>query len=153
MIRTLQQHAVHKGIDVYMECTIQRLLKDGDRISGAIGYWRENGRFIVFKTKAVVLATGGIGKAFKITSNSWEYTGDGIGLALEAGADLIDMEMVQFHPTGMVWPPSVRGILAPESARGDAAPLKNAPAERFMFNYLSQFFPAHPADTEPSPAS
>ena len=148
MIRTLQQHAVHKGIDVYMECTIQRLLKDGDRISGAIGYWRENGRFVVFKTKAVVLATGGIGKAFKITSNSWEYTGDGIGLALEAGADLIDMEMVQFHPTGMVWPPSVRGILVTESVRGDGGTLKNAAGERFMFNYVSEFFRAETADTE-----
>jgi succinate dehydrogenase / fumarate reductase flavoprotein subunit len=148
MIRTLQQHAVHKGIDVYMECTIQRLLKDGDRISGAIGYWRENGRFIVFKTKAVVLATGGIGKAYKITSNSWEYTGDGIGLALEAGADLIDMEMVQFHPTGMVWPPSVRGILVTESVRGDGGTLKNAAGERFMFNYVPDFFRAETADTE-----
>src|SRR5260221_5008347 len=148
MIRTLQQHAVHKGIDVYMECTIQRLLKDGDRISGAIGYWRENGRFIVFKTKAVVLATGGIGKAYKITSNSWEYTGDGIGLALEAGADLIDMEMVQFHPTGMVWPPSVRGILGTERVRGDGGKLKNAGGERFMFNYVPDFFRAETADTE-----
>src|SRR6267142_1570445 len=148
MIRTLQQHAVHKGIDVYMECTIQRLLKDGDRISGAIGYWRENGRFVVFKTKAVVLATGGIGKAYKITSNSWEYTGDGIGLALEAGADLIDMEMVQFHPTGMVWPPSVRGILVTESVRGDGGTLKNAAGERFMFNYVPDFFRAETADTE-----
>src|SRR5882672_6238624 len=148
MIRTLQQHAVHKGIDVYMECTIQRLLKDGDRVSGAIGYWRENGRFVVFNTKAVVLATGGIGKAYKITSNSWEYTGDGIGLALEAGADLIDMEMVQFHPTGMVWPPSVRGILVTESVRGDGGTLKNATGERFMFNYVPEFFRAETADTE-----
>src|SRR5438132_6608690 len=148
MIRTLQQHAVHKGIDVYMECTIQRLLKDGERISGAIGYWRENGRFIVFKTRAVVLATGGIGKAFKITSNSWEYTGDGIGLALEAGADLIDMEMVQFHPTCMVWPPSVRGILVTESVRGDGGTLTNAAGERFMFNYVPDFFRAETADTE-----
>jgi succinate dehydrogenase / fumarate reductase, flavoprotein subunit len=147
MIRTLQQHAVHKGIDVYMECTIQRLLKDGERVSGAIGYWRETGRFVVFKTKAVVLATGGIGKAFKITSNSWEYTGDGIGLALEAGAELIDMEMVQFHPTGMVWPPSVRGILVTESVRGDGGTLKNAAGERFMFNYVPDFFRAETADT------
>lgn len=148
MIRTLQQHVVHKGIDVFMECTIQRLLKDGDCVSGAIGYWRETGRFVVFKTKAVVLATGGIGKAFKITSNSWEYTGDGIGLALEAGADLIDMEMVQFHPTGMVWPPSVRGILVTESVRGDGGTLKNAAGERFMFNYVPDFFRAETADTE-----
>src|SRR6266853_822324 len=148
MIRTLQQHAVHKGIDVYMECTIQRLLKDGDRISGAIGYWRENGRFVVFKTKAVVLATGGIGKAWKITSNSWEYTGYGQALALCAGADLIDMEFVQFHPTGMVWPPSVRGILVTESVRGDGGTLKNAGGERFMFNYVPDFFRAETADTE-----
>src|SRR5437762_3633761 len=148
MIRTLQQHAVHKGIDVYMECTIQRLLKDGERISGAIGYWRENGRFVVFKTRAVVLATGGIGKAYKITSNSWEYTGDGIGLALEAGADLIDMEMVQFHPTGMVWPPSVRGILVTESVRGDGGTLRNSAGERFMFNYVPEFFRAETADNE-----
>src|SRR6202048_4273691 len=148
MIRTLQQHAVHRGIDVYMECTIQRLLKDGDRVSGAIGYRRENGRFIVFKTRAVVLATGGIGKAFKITSNSWEYTGARILRALEAGADLIDMEMVQFHPTGMVWPPSVRGILVTESVRGDGGTLKNAAGERFMFNYVPDFFRAETAETE-----
>jgi succinate dehydrogenase / fumarate reductase flavoprotein subunit len=148
MIRTLQQHAVHRGIDVYMECTIQRLLKDGERVSGAIGYWRETGRFVVFKSKAVVLATGGIGKAYKITSNSWEYTGDGIGLALEAGADLIDMEMVQFHPTGMVWPPSVRGILVTESVRGDGGTLKNAAGDRFMFKYVPDFFRAETADTE-----
>jgi succinate dehydrogenase / fumarate reductase, flavoprotein subunit len=148
MIRTLQQHAVHRGIDVYMECTLQRLLKDGDRVSGAIGYWRENGRFIVFKAKAVVLATGGIGKAYKITSNSWEYTGDGIALALEAGADLIDMEMVQFHPTGMVWPPSVRGILVTESVRGDGGTLKNSAGDRFMFKYVPDFFRAETAETE-----
>ena len=148
MIRTLQNHAVHKGIDVYMECTIQRLLKDGDRIAGAIGYWRENGRFVVFKAPAVVLATGGIGKVYKITSNSWEYTGDGIGLALQAGADLIDMEMVQFHPTGMVWPPSVRGILVTESVRGDGGTLRNASGERFMFNYIPEFFRTETADNE-----
>jgi succinate dehydrogenase / fumarate reductase, flavoprotein subunit len=148
MIRTLQNHAVHKGIDVYMECTIQRLLKDGDRIAGAIGYWRENGRFVLFKAPAVVLATGGIGKAYKITSNSWEYTGDGIALALQAGADLIDMEMVQFHPTGMVWPPSVRGILVTESVRGDGGTLRNASGERFMFNYIPEFFRSETADNE-----
>src|SRR5205823_972360 len=148
MIRTLQQHAVHKGIDVYMECTIQKLLKDGDRIAGAIGYWRENGRFVVFKARAVVLATGGIGKAYKITSNSWEYTGDGIALALNAGADLIDMEMVQFHPIGMVWPLSVSGILVTESVRGDGGTLKNSKGERFMFNYVPEFFRAETADTE-----
>jgi succinate dehydrogenase / fumarate reductase flavoprotein subunit len=148
MIRTLQQHAVHKGIDVYMECTIQKLLKDGAHISGAVGYWRENGRFIVFKARAVVLATGGIGKVYKITSNSWEYTGDGISLAMEAGADLIDMEMVQFHPTGMVWPPSVSGILVTESVRGDGGTLRNSGGDRFMFNYVPDFFRAETADTE-----
>src|SRR6266536_3039851 len=148
MIRTLQHHAVARGIDVFMECTIQGLLKDGDRIAGAVGYWRESGRFIVFKAKAVVLATGGIGKVYKITSNSWEYTGDGISLALNAGAELIDMEMVQFHPTVMVWPPSVRGILVTESVRGDGGTLKNNLGERFMFNYVPEFFRAETADTE-----
>src|SRR5215204_2195770 len=148
MIRTLQQHAVARGIDVYMECTIQRLLKDGDRIAGAIGYWRESGRFVLIKSKAVVLATGGIGKIYKITSNSWEYTGDGITLAFDAGADLIDMEMVQFHPTGMVWPPSVRGILVTEGVRGDGGTLKNTRGERFMFNYVPDFFRAETAETE-----
>ncbi|HWP56862.1 MAG TPA: fumarate reductase/succinate dehydrogenase flavoprotein subunit [Candidatus Acidoferrales bacterium] len=148
MIRTLQHHAVHKGIDVYMECTIQRLLKDGGRVCGAFGYWRESGRFIVFKSKAVVLATGGVGKAWKITSNSWEYTGDGIALGLDAGADLIDMEMVQFHPTGMVWPPSVRGILVTEGVRGDGGTLKNSEGKRFMFNYIPEFFKAETAETE-----
>jgi succinate dehydrogenase / fumarate reductase flavoprotein subunit len=147
MIRTLQQHAVHGGIDVFMECTISRLLKDGDRISGAAGYWRESGKLVVFKAKAVVLATGVIGKAFKITSNSWEYTGDGHALAYWAGADLIDMEYVQFHPTGMVWPPSVRGILVTEGVRGDGGTLKNAEGERFMFNYIPPFFAAETADT------
>jgi succinate dehydrogenase / fumarate reductase flavoprotein subunit len=148
MIRTLQQHAVSRGIDVFMECTVQRLLKDGDRIAGAFGYWRETGRFILLRAKSVVLATGGIGKVYKITSNSWEYTGDGITLALDAGADLIDMEMVQFHPTGMVWPPSVRGILVTESVRGDGGTLRNASGERFMFNYVPEFFHAETADTE-----
>src|SRR3990172_7862109 len=148
MIRTLQQHAVHKGIDVFMECTISRLLKDGDRIAGALGYWRESGDLVLFKAKAVVLATGGIGKAYKITSNSWEYTGDGHSLAYWAGADLIDMECVQFHPTGMVWPPSVRGILVTESVRGDGGTLKNSKSERFMFRYIPEFFKAETADNE-----
>ena len=148
MIRTLQQHAVHKGIDVFMECTIARLLKDGERVCGAFGYWRETGRFVVFKSKAVVLATGGIGKAWKITSNSWEYTGDGVTLALEAGAALIEMECQQFHPTGMVWPPSVRGILVTEGVRGDGGTLKNALGERFMFKYIPEFFRAETADTD-----
>jgi succinate dehydrogenase / fumarate reductase flavoprotein subunit len=148
MIRTLQQHAVHKGMDVYMECTVQRLLKDGERVCGAFGYWRESGKFIVFKSKAVILATGGIGKAWKITSNSWEYTGDGITLGLDVGADLIDMEMVQFHPTGMVWPPSVRGILVTEGVRGDGGTLKNTQGKRFMFDYIPDFFKAETAETE-----
>jgi len=148
MIRTLQQHAVHKGIDVFMECTITRLLKDGDRIAGAFGYWRESGRFVIFKAKAVVLATGGIGKIWKFTSNSWEYTGDGVTLALDGGAHLIDMECYQFHPTGMVWPPSVRGILVTEGVRGDGGTLKNALGERFMFKYVPEFFRAETADTE-----
>ena len=131
-----------------MECTITRLLKDGDRIAGAFGYWRESGRFVVFEAPAVVLATGGIGKAYKVTSNSWEYTGDGHALALWAGADLIDMEFVQFHPTGMVWPPSVRGILVTEGVRGDGGVLRNADGERFMFRYIPEMFRAETADTE-----
>src|SRR6201987_466325 len=133
MIRTLQDHGVHQGISVYMECTIIRLLKDGDRIAGAVGYNRERGRFVVFKAKAVVLATGGIGKAYEITSNSWEYTGDGHSLAYDAGADLIDMEFVQFHPTGMIWPPSVRGLLVTEGVRGEGGILTNKEGRRFMF--------------------
>ena len=147
MIRTLQQHAVHRGIDVFMECTIQRLTKDGDRVSGAVGYWRESGNVVVFHAKAVILATGGVGKAFKITSNSWEYTGDGHSLAYWAGADLIDMECVQFHPTGMVWPPSVRGILVTEGVRGDGGTLTNSEGVQFMFNYITPYFAAETADT------
>ncbi len=147
MIRTLQQHAVHRGIDVFMECTITRLLKDGDRISGAVGYWRESGKIIVFRAKAVVLATGGVGKSFKVTSNSWEYTGDGHALAYWAGADLIDMECVQFHPTGMVWPPSVRGILVTEGVRGDGGTLVNSDGVQFMFKYIPPYFAAETADT------
>jgi succinate dehydrogenase / fumarate reductase flavoprotein subunit len=146
MIRTLQYHGIHQGIDVYMECNIQRLIKDGDRVCGAVGYWRKNGETVVFKSKAVVLATGGIGRAWKVTSNSWEYTGDGHSLALWAGADLIDMEFVQFHPTGMVWPPSVRGILVTESVRGDGGTLKNSTGEQFMFNYIPEFFKGETAD-------
>jgi succinate dehydrogenase / fumarate reductase flavoprotein subunit len=126
MIRTLQQRTVSLGIDVYMECTVTDLLKDGDRIAGAFGYWRESGRFIVFEAPAVILATGGIGKSWKVTSNSWEYTGDGHALALRAGATLVNMEFVQFHPTGMVWPPSVRGLLVTESVRGDGGVLRNS---------------------------
>ena len=148
MIRTLQQHAVHRGIDVYMECNLQRLLLDTGRISGAFGYWRESGKFILFKCKAAVLATGGGGKAWKVTSNSWEYTGDGVTMALDVGADLMDMEFIQFHPTGMVWPPSVRGILVTEGVRGDGGTLKNNKNERFMFNYIPEFFKAETAETE-----
>src|SRR3989454_7120565 len=114
MIRTLQDHGIHQGITVHMECTVVTLLKDGDRVVGAFGYERERGRFLLFKAKAIVLATGGVGRAYKITSNSWEYTGDGQALAYHAGAELMDMEFVQFHPTGMVWPPSVQGILVTE---------------------------------------
>jgi succinate dehydrogenase / fumarate reductase flavoprotein subunit len=147
MIRTLQQRTVALGIDVYMECTITHLLKDGDVMSGAFGYWRETGRFITFEAPAVILATGGIGKSWKVTSNSWEYTGDGHALAMRAGAGLINMEFVQFHPTGMVWPPSVRGILVTESVRGDGGILKNSDGERFMFNYIPEFFKAETADT------
>jgi succinate dehydrogenase / fumarate reductase, flavoprotein subunit len=135
MIRTLQDRGVHQGIDVYMECTITRLLKDGDRIAGAVGYWREQGRFVVFKAKSVIICTGGIGKAWKITSNSWEYTGDGMALAYDAGADLMDMEFVQFHPTGMVWPPGVQGILVTEAVRGEGGVLRNKDGERFMQRY------------------
>ena len=135
MIRTLQDRGVHLGIDVYMECAITRLLKDGERISGAFGYWRETGRFVVFKAKAIVMATGGIGKAWRITSNSWEYTGDGMALAYDAGAELMDMEFVQFHPTGMVWPPGVQGILVTEAVRGEGGVLRNKNGERFMERY------------------
>lgn len=148
MIRTLQQHAVHKGIDVYMECNLQRLLTDSGRISGAFGYWRESGKFILFKCKAVVLATGGGGKAWKVTSNSWEYSGDGVTMAADVGADLMDMEFMQFHPTGMVWPPSVRGILVTEGVRGDGGTLKNSKGERFMFRYIPEFFKAETAESE-----
>ena len=147
MIRTLQQRAVALGIDVFMECTITELLKDGDRVAGAFGYWRETGRFVCFDAPAVILATGGIGKSFKVTSNSWEYTGDGHALALRAGASLINMEFVQFHPTGMVWPPSVKGLLVTESVRGDGGILKNSDGKRFMFDYIPEFFKAETADT------
>jgi len=147
MIRTLQQRAVALDIDVFMECTVTEIFKDGDRVSGAFAYWRETGRFVVFNAPSVVLATGGIGKSYQVTSNSWEYTGDGHALALKAGASLINMEFVQFHPTGMVWPPSVRGILVTESVRGDGGVLKNSEGERFMFDYIPEFFKAETADT------
>jgi len=135
LIRTLQDRGVQQGIDVFMECTITRLIKDGERIAGAFGYWREQGRFVTFKAKSIVIATGGIGKAWKITSNSWEYTADGMALAYEAGAELLDMEFVQFHPTGMVWPPGVQGILVTEAVRGEGGTLKNNRGERFMEKY------------------
>jgi succinate dehydrogenase / fumarate reductase, flavoprotein subunit len=135
MIRTLQDRGVHLGIDVYMECAITRLLTNDHRVTGAFGYWRENGRFIVFKAKSIVIATGGIGKAWRITSNSWEYTGDGMALAYDAGAELMDMEFVQFHPTGMVWPPGVQGILVTEAVRGEGGVLRNKDGERFMERY------------------
>ncbi|HYM80873.1 MAG TPA: fumarate reductase/succinate dehydrogenase flavoprotein subunit [Candidatus Limnocylindria bacterium] len=148
MIRTLQDRGVHQGIEVCMECTITRLLKDGDRIAGAIGYWRESGRFVVFKAKAVVIATGGVGKAYRITSNSWEYTADGQALAYLAGAELMDMEFVQFHPTGMVWPPGVMGILVTEGVRGEGGILRNANGERFMWKYLPEARRHEYAETE-----
>ncbi len=148
MIRTLQDHGVHQGIDVHMEHTILSLLKDGDRVVGAFGYERERGRFKIFRAKAVVLATGGIGRAYKITSNSWEYTGDGHALAYQAGAELIDMEFVQFHPTGMVWPPSVMGILVTEGVRGEGGILLNKDGKRFMFESIPENYQAHTADNE-----
>jgi succinate dehydrogenase / fumarate reductase flavoprotein subunit len=138
MIRTLQDRGVQLGFDVYMECTVTRLLTDGGRLAGAFGYWRENGRFIVFKAKSVVIATGGIGKAWPVTSNSWEYTGDGMTLAYQAGAELMDMEFVQFHPTGMVWPPGVQGLLVTEAVRGEGGILRNKLGERFMEKYDPQ---------------
>jgi succinate dehydrogenase / fumarate reductase, flavoprotein subunit len=135
MIRTLQDRGVQMGFDVYMECTIVKLLTEAGRCVGAIGYWREQGRFVVFKAKSVIMATGGIGKAWPITSNSWEYTGDGMALAYEAGAELLDLEFVQFHPTGMVWPPGVQGILVTEAVRGEGGILTNSKGERFMEKY------------------
>jgi succinate dehydrogenase / fumarate reductase flavoprotein subunit len=147
MIRTLQDHGIHRGIDVHMECTVVTLLKDGDRIAGAFAYERERGRFKVFKSKAIVLATGGIGRAYKITSNSWEYTGDGHALGYYAGAELIDMEFIQFHPTGMVWPPSVKGILVTEGVRGEGGILTNKEGKRFMFDEIPEAYKAQTADT------
>ena len=146
MIRALQDHGIHQGIEVHMENTVISLLKTGERVSGAFGYEREKGRFKVFSAKAVVLATGGVGKAYKITSNSWEYTGDGHSLAYHAGAELIDMEFVQFHPTGMVWPPSVRGILVTEGVRGEGGILKNSEDKRFMFDDIPELYVNQTAD-------
>jgi succinate dehydrogenase / fumarate reductase, flavoprotein subunit len=147
MIRTLQDHGIHQGITFHMENTVTRLLLDSGRIAGAVGYDRERGRFRVFGAKAVVLATGGIGRAFKITSNSWEYTGDGHTLAYDAGAELIDMEFVQFHPTGMVWPPSVRGILVTEGVRGEGGVLENSEGRRFMFDDIPELYVNQTADS------
>jgi succinate dehydrogenase / fumarate reductase, flavoprotein subunit len=152
MIRTLQNRAVTSRIDVFMECTVLKLLteegKPGNRIAGAYAYWRESGTFVQFNAPTVVLATGGIGKSYKVTSNSWEYTGDGHSLAMEAGADLMDMEFVQFHPTGMVWPPSVKGILVTEGVRGDGGVLRNSEGKRFMFDYIPEVFASETSDTE-----
>src|SRR5450432_2783166 len=146
MIRTLQDHGIHQGIEVHMEHTVVTLLKDGDRVAGALGYDRDRGRFKVFKAKAIILATGGIGRAYRITSNSWEYTGDGQSLAYHAGAELIDMEFVQFHPTGMIWPPSVMGILVTEGVRGEGGILTNKDGTRFMFGAIPDNYKAQTAD-------
>jgi succinate dehydrogenase / fumarate reductase flavoprotein subunit len=148
LIRTLQDHGIHQGIEVYMEVTVVSLLKDGDRVVGCLAYEREHGRFRVFKCKALILATGGIGRAYKITSNSWEGTGDGHALAYDAGAELIDMEFIQFHPTGMVWPPSVRGILVTEGVRGEGGILKNSEGKRFMFDDIPDNYKDQTSDTE-----
>ncbi len=148
MIRTLQDHGIHLGMQVHMEFTIITLLKDGDRVVGAFGYDRERGRFKVFRAKAVVMATGGVGRAYKISSNSWEYTGDGHALAYQAGADLIDMEFLQFHPTGMVWPPSVQGILVTEGVRGEGGILLNKEGRRFMFDDIPDLYRNQTADNE-----
>src|SRR5215475_5122436 len=148
MIRTLQDHGIHLGLDVFMEHTVIRLLKAGNRIAGAFGYDRERGRFHLFRAKAIVLATGGIGRAFQVTSNSWEYTGDGHSLAYHAGASLMDMEFVQFHPTKMIWPPSVRGILVTEGVRGEGGVLRNRHGERFMFKDIPPLYVNQTADSE-----
>ncbi|HXV75470.1 MAG TPA: FAD-binding protein, partial [Candidatus Polarisedimenticolaceae bacterium] len=147
LIRTLQDHGVHQGFDVHMECTAVQLLKDGGRIAGVAAYWRETGRFVLFRCRAVVLATGGAGKAWRVTSNSWEYTGDGLAMAYEAGAELMDLEFTQFHPTGMVWPLSVRGILVTEGVRGDGGVLLNSEGKRFMFDYIPTRFAGETAQT------
>jgi succinate dehydrogenase / fumarate reductase flavoprotein subunit len=148
MIRTLQDHVVHQGVAVHMECTVTQLLKNGDRAIGAFGYERERGRFVIFGARAVIVATGGLGRAFKITSNSWEGTGDGHALAYRAGATLIDMEFVQFHPTGMIWPPSVQGILVTEGVRGEGGILLNSKGERFMFKDIPENYRKQTADNE-----
>ena len=148
IIRTLQDKGVHQGIDVHMECTIRKILKDGERVAGCFGYQRESGRFVIFETNAIVLATGGIGRCWEVTSNSWEYTADGHAMAMWAGAELIDMEFIQFHPTGMVWPPSVKGTLITEGVRGEGGVLLNSAKKRFMFDYVPEMFRGEFADTE-----
>jgi succinate dehydrogenase / fumarate reductase flavoprotein subunit len=148
MIRTLQDHGIHSGMEVHMECTVLTLLLDSGRVSGAFGYDRERGHFLLWRAKAVVLATGGIGRAFRVSSNSWEYTGDGHALAYRAGAELKDMEFVQFHPTGMVWPPSVRGILVTEGVRGEGGVLRNSEGRRFMFDDIPDNYRSQTADNE-----
>tara|TARA_B100000700_G_scaffold277425_1_gene324770 strand:+ start:16566 stop:18401 length:1836 start_codon:yes stop_codon:yes gene_type:complete len=147
MIRTLQDHGIHQGIHIHQECTALKLLKDDGRISGVFGYWRETGRFVLFRTKAVIMSTGGAGKCWRVTSNSWEYTGDGMEMAYMAGAELIDMEFAQFHPTGMIWPLSVRGILVTEGVRGEGGVLQNSDGDRFMFNYTPERFKEETADS------
>jgi len=147
LIRTLQDHGIHQGISVHMECTALQLLKDGERIAGVAAYWRDTGRFVLFRCRAVILATGGAGKAWRVTSNSWEYTGDGTAMAYEAGAELMDLEFTQFHPTGMVWPLSVRGILVTEGVRGDGGILVNSESKRFMFDNVPQKFASETADS------
>ncbi len=148
MIRTLQDHGIHQGFAVHMECTALDVMLDDGRVSGVLGYWRETGRFVLFKAKAVIFATGGAGKCWRVTSNSWEYSGDGFGMAYRAGAELMDMEFTQFHPTGMVWPPSVRGTLVTEGVRGDGGILKNKDGVRFMFDYIPERFAPETADSE-----
>ncbi|HCU81511.1 MAG: fumarate reductase/succinate dehydrogenase flavoprotein subunit [Chloroflexi bacterium] len=147
IIRTLQDYGIHQGIHVHQECTALKLLKDSGKISGVFGYWRDTGRFVLFRTKAVIMATGGAGKIWRVTSNSWEYTGDGMEMAYSAGAELIDMEFAQFHPTGMIWPLSVRGILVTEGVRGEGGILLNSNNERFMFNYTPDRFKEETADS------
>ena len=148
IIRTLQDFCIHHDISTHMECTGLDIILDEGRVSGLLAYWRETGRFVLFKAKAIILATGGGGKAWKVTSNSWEYTGDGLGMAYRVGAELMDMEFTQFHPTGMVWPPSVKGILVTEGVRGDGGILLNNKGERFMFNYIPEKFASETADTK-----
>ncbi len=148
LIRTLQDKGVHSGLSVHMECTALGLLMDGGRVAGMVGYWRETGRFVIFRAKAVIFATGGFGKAWRITSNSWEYTGDGQRMAYDVGAELMDMEFTQFHPTGMVWPPSVAGILVTEGVRGEGGILRNSNGKRFMFEYIPERFAKETADSE-----